>query len=89
MLSKLKSEILQSIFSFLNENKKLNIINNNKNLQKKLNIDIENYITLSKRFKIGERNGKGKEYSKYKFGFNEKNNIDLIFEGYYLNGKKK
>ena len=38
MLGKLKSEILQSIFSFLTEKKTLNIINNNKNLQKKLNI---------------------------------------------------
>ena len=72
--------LLKIIFSFLNENKKLNIIINNKNLQKKLEINIENYKQISKRYKIGERNGKGKEYLKI--------NNNMIFEGEYLIGKR-
>ena len=76
----LKSPILQIIFSFINEKKKLNIIINNKKIQKKLEINIKNYEKISERYKIGERNGKGKEYLKY--------NDKLIFEGEYLNGKR-
>ena len=53
---------------------------NNKEIQKKLEINIKNYEKISERYKIGERNGKGKEYNKY--------NDKLIFEGEYLNGKK-
>ncbi len=40
----LKSPLLKLIFSFLNEEKKLNIIIYNKNIQKKLEVKIENYI---------------------------------------------
>ena len=76
----LKSPILKIIFSFLNEKKKLNIIICNKKIQKKLEINIKNYEKISERYKIGERNGKGKEYNY----FNDK----LEFEGEYLNGKK-
>ena len=76
----LKSPILKIIFSFLNEKKKLNIIIYNKKIQKKLEISIKNYEKMSKRYKIGERNGKGKEYDKL--------NDKLIFEGEYLNGKR-
>ena len=78
----LKSTLLKIIFSFLNENKKLNIIINNKTLQKKLEVNIENYKQISnryKRYKIGERNGKGKEYY---------DNGKLIFEGEYINGER-
>ncbi len=61
----LKTPILKIIFSFLNglnEGKKLKIIKNNKKLQKKLDVNIRNYKQFSWRYKIGERNGKGKEY---------------------------
>ena len=75
----LKSPILNIIFSFINQKKKLNIIINNKKLQKKLEINIKNYEKISERYKIGERNGKGKEYYIGK----------LIFEGEYLNGERK
>ncbi len=60
----LKSPLLQIVFSFINENQKLIIINYNKKIQKKLEINIENYKQKCKRYKIGERNGKGKEYYK-------------------------
>jgi len=76
----LKSPILKIIFSFLNEKKKLNIIIYNKKIQNKLEINIKNYEKISERYKIGERNGKGKEYLKH--------NDKLIFEGEYLNGKR-
>ena len=36
----------------------------NKELQKKLDVDIVEYKKLSGKYKIGEKNGKGKEYNK-------------------------
>ena len=71
--------ILQSIFSFIDDKKKLKIVQYNKNFQKRMNINIMNYRQMSAKFFIGERNGIGKEY-----------NYDghLIFEGEYKNGKK-
>ena len=71
--------ILKDIFSFLSKKKKLEIIVYNKELQKKLDIKIEDYKKIRGIYRIGERNGKGKEYNKYD---------DLIFEGEYLNGKR-
>ena len=44
-------------------------------------VDFENYREISWKYKIGERMGKGKEYNKY--------NDQLIFDGEYLNGKKR
>ena len=55
------SYIIKGIFSFLHEEKKLNIIIYNKEIQKKLLIDIRDYKKLSGKYKIGEKNGKGKE----------------------------
>ena len=59
--------------------KERNIIMHNRELQKLLFVDIENYKKISGKYKIGDKNGKGKEY-----------NYDgkLIFEGEYLNGKR-
>ena len=75
------SFITKIIFSFLTEKHKLNILIYNKELQKKLSIDINDYTKISGKYKIEEKNGKGKEY---------KINTDiLIFEGEYLNRKKK
>jgi len=54
--------ILKYIFSFLSEAQKLKIIIYNKNLQKKLDINIENYKRIRGIYKRGERNGKGKEF---------------------------
>ena len=72
--------ILEHIFSYLNINEKLDLIKYNQEIQKKLNINIENYKLISGRYFEGERNGKGKE-------FTLKDN-KLIFEGEYLKGKK-
>jgi len=67
---------IKRIFSFLYEKQKLKIILHNKELQKICSIGIENYKKISGKYKIGERNGYGKEYIA---------NI-LIFEGEYKNG---
>ena len=71
---------LKNIFSFLSEKQKLNIIINNKHLQKKFDINIEDYKRISGRYKVGERNGKGKEY--------DISTDVMLFEGEYLNGKR-
>ena len=71
--------IITDIFSYLPEEKKLKIISYNKKLQNYLDIDIKNYKIISDRYRVGNRNGKGKEYD---------SNDYLIFEGHYLNGKR-
>ena len=72
--------ILKDIFSFLSEKQKLELIIYNKDLQNKLDINIENYKRINGIYREGEKNGKGKEY-------NISTNI-MIFEGEYLNGKR-
>ena len=52
----------------------------NKKLQKKFGVDIKDYQQISGRYKIGEKNGKGKEYII--------NTNILIFEGEYINRKR-
>ena len=72
--------IIKIIFSFLYEKQKLYMILYSKELQKKLLINIEDYKKKSGKYKIGEKNGKGKEYIL--------NTNILIFEGEYLNGRR-
>ena len=80
MINNVKSRlILQKIFSFIYSERNLNIIRFNKKLQNKFNITIDNFKKSCKKYKIGERTGKGKEYNLYDI---------LIFEGEYLNGIK-
>ena len=74
------SYIIKGIFSYLDEKDKLNLIIYNKELQKMILVDIEDYKKISGKYKIGEKNGKGKEYIL--------NTNILIFEGEYLNGKR-
>ena len=56
------SFIIKEIFSFLCLKKKLNMIIYNKKLQKIFLVDIENYKKISGKYKIIEKNGKGREY---------------------------
>ena len=56
--------IIKTILSFLTEKQKLNMIIYNKELQRTCLVDIEDYKKISLKYKIGERNGKGKEYIK-------------------------
>ena len=72
--------IIKILFSFLNQNQKLKMIAYNKELQKIFLLDIEDYKKISGKYKIGEKNGIGKEYIM--------NANILIFEGGYINGKK-
>ena len=82
MLKRIKSIFFsRMIFSYIDENIKLNIIKYNKNLQTLINVNIINYKILSKRIIIKEIT-KEKEIWKI---YNSINN-DLIFEGEYLNG---
>ena len=48
----------QTIFPYLNERKKLDLIKYNKNLQSIFNINIINYEIIRKKYQIGDRNGK-------------------------------
>ena len=72
--------IAKKICSFLSERQILNMIRYNKLFQNLLLVDINNYKKMSGKYKIGVKNGKGKEY------LIESN--ELIFEGEYLNGKR-
>ena len=74
------SYIIRGIFSFLNKRQYLDMIIENKELQKKVLVDINDYKLMSGKYKIGEKNGKGREYIL--------NTNILIFEGEYLNGKR-
>ena len=71
--------ILNNLFQYINEIKKLDLIRYNKFIQNMLNISLINYKIKSGKYKIGEKNGKGKEYDE---------NDELIYEGEYLNGKR-
>jgi len=74
------SYIIKEVFSFLKEKNKLNIIIYNRELQKIIGVDIEDYKKIDGKNKKGIKNGKGKEYLL--------NTKILIFEGEYLNGKR-
>ena len=66
-LKDIKSEYnKKGIFSFLHEEQKLNIIIYNKKFQKILLVNIGNYKRFNGKYKIAEKDGKGKEYIKYK-----------------------
>ncbi len=55
--------IIKKIFSFLSEKKLLYLIIYNKELQKIFSVDIKDYIKISGKYKIGEKNGKVREYN--------------------------
>ena len=74
------SYIFNKIFSNLNEIRKLNLIRHNNYFQKNLSINIEYYMKMSGRYKVGGINGYWKEY--------EILTDDLLFEGEYKNGKR-
>jgi len=80
-LQEIKSSyVIEKLFSFLHKKQKLKMILYNKELQKMFEIGIEHYKKISPIYKIGEKNGKGKEYII--------NTNILIFEGEYSNGRR-
>ena len=81
MLENIKSKyILKEIFSNLDQLTKLLLVKCNKKLKNRLNVDIIDYMFLSQKYFVGERNRKGKEYTII--------NNNLIFEGDYIDGKR-
>ena len=74
------SYIAKQIFSILNDKIQLKLIIYNKQLQKNFGINITNYKIFSGKYKIIDKNGKGKEFNIF--------NDELIFEGEYKNKKK-
>ena len=70
----------KEIFSFLYMKQKLNMIKYNKELQKEFLVNLKDFKKISGKYKIGEKNGNGKEYTL--------DTNKLIFEGEYLNGKR-
>ena len=74
------SYVAKSIFSILNDKVQLKLILYNKQFQKNFDINITNYKIFSGKYKIIDKNEKGKEYSIF--------NDEIVFEGEYKNGKK-
>ena len=64
---------LTLIFNFLYKREKLKVIIYNKELQNKLNVNIEDYKKMSGKYKEGKKNGFGRVY--------ELETNKLIFEG--------
>ena len=81
MLKHIKSKyILKKIISNLDQLTKLLLVKYNKELKNSINMDIIDYMFLSQKYFVGERNRKGKEYTII--------NNNLIFEGDYIDGKR-
>ena len=84
-INKLENEklsfIAPLIFSFLSEKRKLETIKYNKRFQNIININLYNYKLSSKKYIIYETKEKGKEYNY--------NKSELVFEGKFINGKRK
>ena len=81
MFNKIKSnQITKKSFYYLKEKKKLKILKYNKNLQKKLNLDIFDYRRFTGKIIIYDENGEGKGKE---FLGNQK-----IFVGNFLNGER-
>jgi len=72
--------IIKEILLILLERRKLKLLRYNKFLQELMDINITNYQKLSSKIIIGGINGYGKEY--------KTNKLNLIFEGFYKNGKR-
>ena len=83
LIHSIKSKyILNGIFSYLDLNRKFDVIKYNKRIQKKLQIDIEYYKILSGRY-IEIEGRENKMIKEYLLDTNH-----LIFEGEYKNGKR-
>ena len=81
MLKEIKSSFFSiQIFDHIDDGRKLNLIKCNKQLQKLLSININNYRMFSGKYIIYETNKIGKIF--------DANNDKLIYEGELLNGKK-
>ena len=81
MLKNIKSSyFIEKILSYLEEKQKLKLIRYNKDYQKKMNVNINNYKHISGNYIIYISKEIGKEYKGY--------DDSLRFEGEYLNGRR-
>ena len=81
MFENVKSKyILKIILSYVKEEQKLKMIKYNKKFQSIMGIYLSNYIFLSNRYIIYEKNKRGKEY--------RGNDDKLLYEGEFLNGRR-
>ena len=82
MLENIKSSyFVKNIYTYLYDKKKFKLIKYNKNLQRKIGLDIIDYRKFSGRYIIYEKEEKkGKEYDSF--------TDELIFEGEYLKGER-
>ena len=80
MKNKIKSPLLiEKVFSYIDERRKLEIVRYNKVIQKILKIKLINYRLFVGKYIIESKNGICKIYDY---------NDNLLFEGEYLNGKR-
>ena len=73
--------IYKNIFSYIRDKKTLKIINHNKTLQNKINIDFNLYMIYSGKYVEYLGEGIVRIFDAY-------NNNDIIYEGEYSDGKK-
>ena len=81
MLDKIKSfHILKVCFLLLNNRRKYKLIKYTKHLQKKINLNLTNFMLYSGRYNVYLNNKLAREY--------DSNADELLFEGEYLNGER-
>ena len=81
MLKKIRSLFFtRLVFFHLSEEIKLKIVKYNKLLQKKLDINLNNYKLFRGRYIIYKEDGTAREYDSF--------DGQLLFEGEYLNGQR-
>ena len=82
MVENIKSNFfVRYLFSFVDDGKQLYLVKYNKRLQKLLNINIMNYRFFTGKYIEYDTNEKVKIYDCF--------SNNLIFEGEFINGKKK
>ena len=54
--------IIKEILSYLKEKKKLDLIIYNKSIQKLMGYNIDYYKNISQKYKVADKNGKGKSF---------------------------
>ena len=72
--------MIKTLFSYINDNIKLNLIKYNKKLQSQFLLDIMDYRAFSGKYIKYESDSMIEEYNSY--------NDELVFKGEYLNEKK-
>ena len=81
MLENVKSSyIIKLFFSHIYERKKLKLIKYSRKIQKKVDVDINNYKLFKRKYVTFDKNGFAKEYGLF--------DNRLIYEGEYLNGER-